>query len=84
LTYIAQGVPPFLIVHGMVDETFAVSQATQLYNRLRANGGSAELVLLPGVGHDFIGSTPEATRDASQRAWDRTVDFIERMLHGTR
>jgi acetyl esterase/lipase len=84
LTYIAQGVPPFLIVHGMADQTFAVSQARQLYDRIRARGGSAELVLLPDVGHDFIGSTPQATRAASQRAWDRTMDFIERRLRGTR
>lgn len=82
VSYVEQGVPPFLIVHGMADETFAVSQAHELYDRIRARGGSAELVLLPDVGHNFIGTTPEATRAASQRAWARTVDFIERMLHG--
>jgi acetyl esterase/lipase len=84
VSYVEQGVPPFLIVHGMVDATFAPSQAHELYARIRARGGNAELMLLPDVGHDLVGATPALTRDASERAWERTVDFIERMLHAKR
>jgi acetyl esterase/lipase len=80
VTHVAQGVPPFLIIHGINDQTVPVSQARQLSDRIRAVNGSVELILLPGVGHDFLGSTPAETRDASQRAWSRTVGFIERML----
>jgi acetyl esterase/lipase len=80
VSHIDQNTPPFLIIHGMTDLTFAVSQAKELNDRIKAAGGSVELVLLPDVGHGFVGQTPAATRDASQRAWDRTVDFMGRML----
>jgi acetyl esterase/lipase len=80
VSHIDQNTPPFLIIHGMTDLTFAVSQAKELNDRIKAAGGSVELVLLPDVGHGFVGQTPAATRDASQRAWDRTVDFIVRMV----
>lgn len=80
VNYVDASVPPFLIVHGMEDTFFAVSQASALDRVIRARGGSDELILLPGVGHAFIGSSADATRAASQRAWERTVDFIARIL----
>jgi acetyl esterase/lipase len=80
VTYIDGAVPPFLVIHGMEDLFFPVSQAALLNGAIRARNGSVELILLPGVGRDFIGRDPEDTRAASQRAWQRTVDFIERTL----
>jgi acetyl esterase/lipase len=80
VTYIDGSTPAFLIVHGMEDTFVPESQAARLNAMVRNRGGSAELVLLPGVGRGFIGSTQEATTEASQRAWQRTVDFLGRML----
>lgn len=80
VNYVDASVPPFLIVHGMEDTFFAVSQASALDRVIRARGGSDELVLLPGVGHAFIGASEDATRAATLRAWERTVDFIARLL----
>jgi acetyl esterase/lipase len=79
-SYIERDVPPFLIIHGMEDLVVPASQAARMNAQLRAHNGSVELVLLPGVGYGFVGATPDATRAASLRAWQRTVDFIERML----
>jgi acetyl esterase/lipase len=80
VTYIGPGVPPFLIIHGIEDGTVPVGQARALNDRLREAGGSVELILLPGVGYGFVGGSPEGTREASERAWSRTVNFMERML----
>jgi acetyl esterase/lipase len=80
VTYVDTRPPPFLIVHGMEDTFIPVSQAARLNAVLQNHGGSAELVLLPGVGRSFTGATPEATAEASQRAWQRTVDFLGRVL----
>lgn len=82
VTYIDNAVPPFLVIHGMEDLEVPVSQAARLNAAIRARNGSVELILLPGVGYGFVGPTPADTRDASLRAWQRTVDFIERMMRG--
>jgi acetyl esterase/lipase len=84
VTYIDGSTPRFLIVHGMEDTFIPVSQAARLNAVIENHGGSAELVLLPGVGRGFIGATPDATTEASQRAWQRTVDFLGRVLRGPR
>lgn len=80
LGYVDRDVPPFLIIHGMEDLVVPVSQAARMNVQIQQKGGSVELVLLPGVGYGFVGPTLDATRDAHLRAWQRTVDFIGRML----
>jgi acetyl esterase/lipase len=82
VNYIDNTAPPFLVIHGMEDLVVPVSQASRLNAAIRAKNGSVELILLPGVGYGFVGATPAATRDASLRAWQRTVDFVERMMRG--
>jgi acetyl esterase/lipase len=82
VTYADTGAPPFLVIHGMEDTFIPVAQASRLNAALQNRGGSVELVLLPGVGRGFIGARPEDTADASQRAWQRTVNFFDRMLRG--
>ncbi|MGZ5200439.1 MAG: alpha/beta hydrolase fold domain-containing protein [Telluria sp.] len=80
VTYVDANAPPFLIVHGMEDTFIPESQAARLNAIIQNRGGRSVLVLLPGVGRGFIGATPDATAEASQRAWQRTVDFLEQML----
>lgn len=79
-TFVDRSAPPILIVHGMADTFIPVSQASRLNAAVQDAGGSADLVLLPDVGQGFIGADAERTRDASQLAWQRTVDFIARIL----
>lgn len=80
VTYVDKSAPPMLIIHGMTDTFIPVSQASRLNAVVQDAGGSAELVLLPDVGQGFIGPNEERTRDASQVAWQRTVDFLSRTL----
>jgi acetyl esterase/lipase len=76
-TYLSDKTPPFLIVHGMTDRLVSVSQAQNFYAALQAKGLKGEIMLLPGIGHSFIGTTPEATRKASLDALNRTFQFID-------
>src|SRR5581483_7152260 len=75
ITYVNEKTPPFLIVHGMKDTTVPVKQAQDFYAALKAKGVKAEILLFPDVGHSFIGDTPEATKDASLQAIDKTFQF---------
>jgi para-nitrobenzyl esterase len=68
--------PPVLLVHGVNDRTVSVEQSRAFYRALRSKGVDARLIEIPGVDHSFVGSTPEATRDASWRALNETFDFI--------
>jgi acetyl esterase/lipase len=73
--------PPFLLVHGTVDQTVAVEQSKRFHAVLRGAGVSSELLLLDGVDHSFIGQTSESTRAASLRALEATiVSFDCRLL----
>ncbi len=72
--------PPALLVHGMADTDVLPSQSERFATRLRAAGNSAELLLIPGVRHGFVGATPAATLDASQRALTATFEFFDRVL----
>ncbi|WP_194762677.1 alpha/beta hydrolase [Microbacterium sp. UFMG61] len=51
--------PPFLLVHGEDDSLVPISQSEQLLAGLKAAGGDAELVRVPGAKHVFEGSDPE-------------------------
>jgi hypothetical protein len=42
------------------------------------------LVVIPAVDHSFIGSTPEATRQASLQALSKTFEFIDAVTGGER
>jgi acetyl esterase/lipase len=69
--------PPFLLVHGVDDKVADPAQSRQFNAAMQSAGAASELVMIPGVDHSFIGRTPEATREASLQALDRTVAFIE-------
>lgn len=43
--------PPFLLVHGTDDRVVHAEDSRLMADRLRATGGAADLVLLPGSGH---------------------------------
>jgi acetyl esterase/lipase len=80
IVYVSEKTPPMLIVHGEKDTTVPVAQARDLHAMLKAKGVKAELMLLPDVGHSFIGETPEATRAASLKALERSFRFIDETI----
>ena len=72
--------PPFLMIHGVDDPVVAIEQSRKMHQALKTAGVESTLIEIPGVKHSFIGATPEATINASRRAWNETVAFISRVL----
>ena len=68
--------PPVLIVHGRRDEVVPFAHAAELEARLRAAGVRTVFVPIDGVGHSFIGATPEQTRDSTLLALTETESFF--------
>jgi acetyl esterase/lipase len=69
--------PPMLLIHGAEDKTVNVKQSQDMHDLLKKNGVRSELIVIPAVGHSFIGSTIEATRDATLKALDATLAFLD-------
>jgi acetyl esterase/lipase len=78
--FVNHNTPPFLLVHGADDKLVDPTQSRQFHAALQKAGVRTELLIIPGVDHSFIGSTPEATRDASLAALKRTLTFIESVV----
>jgi acetyl esterase/lipase len=59
ISYISAKTPPFLIMHGQADRGVPWQQSQALYDALRAKGVKAQLILVPGADHMFMGLPPE-------------------------
>jgi dipeptidyl aminopeptidase/acylaminoacyl peptidase len=79
-TYVDQKDPPMLLIHGTADQVVPYQQSEEMAAKLRQAGVRAELILMSAVGHGFIGSTQELTREASLKAQRATFNFIERAI----
>lgn len=80
LRHVDESDPPFLLVHGALDRTVPAAQSTAFHAELQAHRVKSQLIVIDGVDHSFIGSTPEATRTASLQALHATIDFFDRSL----
>jgi acetyl esterase/lipase len=80
VTYIGAGSPAFLLIHGDNDKTVPVAQSHLGEAALRKANVPVEAIYIPGVDHSFIGTTPEATREATLRATNATFDFFHARL----
>jgi acetyl esterase/lipase len=80
VAYLGERTPPILIIAGAEDKTVPPAQSTSFHAAMQAKRLRSELMIIPGVDHSFIGSTPEATRSASRAALARTVDFIDTVI----
>jgi acetyl esterase/lipase len=58
MTYVSKGAPPFLIMHGDLDDTVPIQQSVSLAEALKKVGVDVTYVLMSGSGHGFKG--PEA------------------------
>jgi acetyl esterase/lipase len=54
ITYVRGDAPPFFILHGDKDDLVPLSQSQELYDRLRAAGTPADLLVVKNAGHRFI------------------------------
>jgi len=70
------------LIHGDRDAVVEVAQSRKMHDALRAQKVASELIVIPDVDHSFIGSTPEATRQASRQALAKTFAFIDATIGG--
>jgi acetyl esterase/lipase len=79
VTYITPDDPPFLILHGDQDTVVPLEQSQILYDKLKAGGVSAMLVIVKNAGHGF---TPSGGAISPSRAelTKRIADFFDRYL----
>lgn len=80
ITHIDAKDPPVLMIHGVNDRTVPVAQSRSYLAALKEKGVNAELVEIADVDHSFIGATPAVTGEASLRALDRSIEFIDATL----
>ena len=57
ITYVAQGAPPFLLMHGLADNSVPHQQSVLLYEALVKAGNEATLRLIDGLPHTFFNRT---------------------------
>ena len=82
ITHVDAKDPPVLLIHGELDKVVPVSQSREFDRALRERGVASQLIVIPGVDHSFIGTSPEATRTASLLALKRTFEFIDSLRGG--
>ena len=77
IDYVSGGEPPFVMIVGDADTTTPVVWHEAMKAKLEANGGSAELHVLPGVQHGFgYGMTTDGQKAAATHA----AEFLARIL----
>jgi acetyl esterase/lipase len=79
VTYVRKDAPPFLILQGDKDTLVPATQSQELYDRLRAAGAPATLVVVKNAGHGFmaVGGTPDPDRAGIARI---IVEFFDKTL----
>lgn len=80
VTYVDRSDPPFLLIHGTDDQTVPVEQTELFEVALKEAGVAVTKIIVPGVGHSWIGKTPDSTRQASLDALRVSIDFIDKTI----
>lgn len=57
LTYVSANAPPFLIMHGLADDSVPHQQSVMLYEALAKAGANVTLRLIDGLPHTFFNRT---------------------------
>ena len=57
LTYVKEGLPPFLIMHGLSDVAVPAQQSKLFYQELADKENHVSLYLIKGLGHGFLNRT---------------------------
>ena len=72
VAHVREDAPPFLFVHGTDDKLVPIRQSERLAAALRAAGGAATILPVPGAGHMF----PELDDAQSFQLMQQSVDFL--------
>ena len=80
VTYVDAKDPPMLLIVGSDDTTVPTKQTLEMDERLSSAGVKHQLVVLPGVSHNFLGKTRDATREANLKALAATFQFIDETI----
>ena len=54
ISHVSKETPPFLIIHGMIDELVPFSQSESLHDAINAAGGKADLIAIEDANHGDI------------------------------
>lgn len=81
--YVTGSAPPILIIQGVNDAKVLESQATELYNDLRAAGDQTQLVLVQHMGHMFAQVGPKPIDPSLGQIAQDLVTFFDRYTKGT-
>ncbi len=75
ITYVSRDTPPFLLLHGDVDDTVPVGQSRLLFEALQAAGADVTMYIFPDTGHGFDDADP-----AWHNAQERMLAFFQEHL----
>jgi acetyl esterase/lipase len=78
MTYVGKNAPPFLIMHGLADNSVPHGQSVLLYDALKAAGNEVTLRLVDGLPHTFFNRT-----DLDEVAGPFRMDVRETVRGGT-
>ena len=70
---VTKDAPPFLIIHGINDQTVPFEQSEELYDKLIENGCDADLIALEGADHADL-------QFFQDELWDRIIEFFKTKL----
>lgn len=73
---------PLLAIHGERDSIFPASDSRDFCERLRAKGGSCELITHPEAEHGFfLEGHRNYHQEAAESIWPQLLDFLSRHRH---
>jgi acetyl esterase/lipase len=70
VTWVKAGVPPFLIIHGDVDDLVPVQQSKELYDKLQQVNAPVDLDIIKGQNHDL----------RAKEALEEAIRFVDKYL----
>lgn len=82
IAHVDRNDPQMLLIAGTADQTVPPAQSRTMSDALSKAGVPTQLILIPDVGHSFIGKTPADTRTATLTAVNATFGFFDRVLKG--
>lgn len=77
VTWVSADDAPFLILHGNRDQNVPLSQSQEFYDKLRAAGVEAELVIVKNAGHQMDSPGQSPTREELAR---KILEFLQENL----
>ena len=82
LEHIANAACPFLSVHGEADKVVSVQQAQILHDALTKQGSTSEILIVPGMGHQFSMEYTKNFEKLPPNVRQVMLSFLERNLKG--